>query len=99
MQVRLNPRIRFVEPDSQVSLISPAGCGRRNRLLGRVATQEFGGCRELKILMTVMVPTGKPQVLLAVSGLSNKRFEKERSFKPPMPEQLRVERCDDDRIE
>src|SRR3981081_3927990 len=84
--MRINPGVGRIEPNFEMTFIPPGRCGRLDRLLGRMAGQIFARRRELKIL-------------LVERDFADEELEKARSFKPPMSEQFRVERNDDDRID
>ena len=71
MEMRINPGIALVQPDSEISIFSPARGRRRDRLLGRMARQKCRWSRELKILLAVGVFAGEPEILVVVSGLAN----------------------------
>src|SRR3954454_23559819 len=60
--------------------------------------QEIARACQLEILLAEMLPTRQAQILLSVSRLANERFQEERSFEPPVSEQLRIKRRNDDRV-
>src|SRR5262245_45375755 len=85
MQLRINPSILFVEPDAAKALLTPARGIRFDELLGRTRREEFTGRSKLEVFALACRAT-------------EKRFKKEWSFKPPMPEELGVEWTNDNRI-
>src|SRR2546423_1929395 len=97
--MRINPRVRFVEPNAKMSVLTPARSGGRDGLLRWVLGEEFRGRSELKVFVSVMFFTREAKVLLAVRRVANQCFKELGTFKPPMAEQLRIERRHDDRIE
>src|SRR2546423_2313579 len=97
--MRINPRVRFVEPNAKMSVLTPARSGGRDGLLRWVLGEEFRGRSELKVFVSVMFFTREAKVLLAVRRVANQCFQELGTFKPPMAEQLRIERRHDDRIE
>ena len=93
MEMRINPGIALVEPDSEISVLAPARGRGRDRLLRRMVGQKCRRRGELKIPLAIGVFARQPKILMSVSRLANERFQKLRPFKPPMAEQLRVERA------
>src|SRR5947209_20490117 len=91
MEVRINPRIRFIEPDAEMPVLTPARRGGRDGLLGGMSGEKFCRGGELKIFVTVVLLAGEAKVLLAAGRFAKQRFEKLRPFKPPVPEQLGIE--------
>src|SRR5437868_14314764 len=99
MEMWINPRIRFIEPDAEVPVLTPARRGGRDGLLGGMLGEKFCRRGELKIFVAVVLLAGEAKVLLAVGHFAKQPFEKYRPLKPPVPEQLGIEWRHDDRIE
>src|SRR5438132_409161 len=99
MEMRINPGIVRIQPDSKISVLAPARSRGRDRLLGRVAGQECCRGGELKIWLTGPDLPGKAKILMWGGRLANERFEKSWPLKPPMTKQFGIERGDHNRIE
>src|SRR6267142_4614726 len=99
MEMRINPGVVLVQPDSKISVLAPARCCGCDRLLRRVISQECGRGGELKIRLTGRDLPRKAKILVRVRRLTNERVEKLWSLKPPMAKQFGVERCDHNRME
>ena len=77
-QVRINPGVARIEPDSEVAVFAPCRCCWLNRLLRGMGFEEFAG-------------GGQVEILLLLSGLANEELEKTWSFEPPVAKQFGVE--------
>ena len=84
LQVRINPFVRFVQPRAPVTFLAPARRAGRGDLIGRMAVQIFARRDERKDL-------------LVVKNFAREIIQKLRPFIPPMAEQFRVVRRDDQR--
>src|SRR5476651_1662380 len=82
--MRINPFVRLVQPRAQVTFLSPARRARRGDLVRRMPSEIFAGRDERN-------------VLLVVESLAREKIQKLRAFIPPVPEQFRVIRRDDER--
>src|SRR5471032_3020745 len=98
MEMRINPGVALVQPNSEISVLPPARGGRRDRLLRRVARQKFRWRRQLETLPAISALAGEPEVLVIVRSFANEQLKESWPLEPPMTEQLGVERCDDNRI-
>src|ERR1700682_836774 len=92
MEMRINPGIAFIQPDSQISILPPARRRGGDRLLRRMIGKKSGRRGELKSLLTIRVFAREATILALVSGLANERLEKSWPLKHSMTEQLCVER-------
>lgn len=83
MKVRIDPVVGTFQPDLIIALIPPAGQGR---------------CRYLVALIYVQVISWRNQLeyILVIGDFSYQVIEPLRPFKPPVPEELCVVRCDHD---
>src|SRR5437667_5851355 len=99
MEMRINPGIVSIQPDSKISVLAPARGRGCDRLLRRVIGQECGRSGELKIWLTGHDFPRQAKILVRVGRLANERLEKSWPLKPPMAKQLGIEWCDHNRIE
>src|SRR5580765_5847252 len=85
IELRINPGVTRIEPDGEMAVLAPRGSSGLNDLLRRMRSQIFTRRCEQEIPF--------------VSCVANELFQENWSFKPPVPEQFRIERSDNGRLE
>ncbi len=85
IELRINPGVTRIEPDGEMAVLTPRGSSGLNDLLRRMRGQIFTRRCEPEISFVCCV--------------ANELFQENWSFEPPVPEQFRIERSDNDRIE
>ena len=80
----IDPGVTGIQPNAKMAVLTPCRSGRLDDLLRGVLSQIFTRRDELEIWF--------------IYDVTNELFQKNWSFEPPMPEQFRIERNDNDRV-
>src|SRR5262249_44113342 len=85
IQLRINTGVTRIEPDGEMTVLTPRGCSWLNDLLSRMRGQIFTRRCEPKIWFRCCV--------------ADELFQENWSLEPPVPKQFRIERSDNERVE
>src|SRR3954454_8671608 len=78
VQTRVDPRVRRIEPHTEMPILAPRGCGRDEHLLSRMRSEKLTRRSQLD--------------RLGGRRCSNEVLEKLWPFKPPVTKQFGIER-------